>query len=69
MLRIAWSSVNRRLIRNTFCYGSEVVPVQCKLGPSFELVTCDHNVCWFHMTVKRFALSALIALLRIEIAY
>ena len=32
MLRIARSSVNRRLIRNTFCYGSEVVPVLCKRG-------------------------------------
>ena len=32
MLRIAWSSVNGRLIHNTFCYGSEVVPVQYKWG-------------------------------------
>ena len=32
MLRVARSSVDGRLIRNTFCYGSEVVPVQSKRG-------------------------------------
>ena len=30
MLRIAPSNVNGRLIRNTFCYESEVAPVQRK---------------------------------------
>ena len=43
MLRIAWSSVNGRLIRSTFSYGSEVIPVQCKLGLSQTLYSPVHT--------------------------
>ena len=38
MLRIALSHVNGRLIRNTFCYGSEVVPVQCKRSQNLPAI-------------------------------
>ena len=37
--------MNGRLIRNTFCYGSELVPVQCDWGlDGMNISNCKHEI-------------------------